>query len=55
MAATDTKDYIVWIRQDPARRQRREVSRRRQRHSRVYYVDPGINGTIRKLAERQAT
>ncbi len=45
---TDTKEYFVWHRQDPAggNAQKYLVD---ETGTPVYFVDPGINGTIRKL------
>jgi hypothetical protein len=45
---SDTKEYFVWHRQDPAggNAQKYLVD---ETGTPVYFVDPGINGTIRKL------
>jgi putative OPT family oligopeptide transporter len=45
---TDTREYFVWHRQDPAggNAQKYLVD---ETGTPVYFVDPGINGTIRKL------
>lgn len=48
----DTKEYNVWFRQDPSggNAEKYLVD---DSGTPVYYVDPGINGTIRELADKQ--
>jgi putative OPT family oligopeptide transporter len=50
--APDTKEYLVWHRQDPSggNAQKFLVD---DSGTPVYFVDPGINGTIRKLPNGQ--
>jgi len=50
--ATDTKEYNVWFRQDPSggNAEKYLVD---DAGTPVYFVDPGINGTIRKLPNGQ--
>jgi putative OPT family oligopeptide transporter len=45
---TDTKSYNIWIRQDASGGNAEKYFVDDNGHP-VYYVDPGINGTIRKL------
>ncbi|HKR65176.1 MAG TPA: oligopeptide transporter, OPT family [Thermoanaerobaculia bacterium] len=45
---TDTKTYNVWFREDPSGGNAEKYLVDDAGHP-VYYVDPGINGTIRKL------
>jgi putative OPT family oligopeptide transporter len=49
---TDTREYLVWHRQDPAggNAEKYLVD---ESGTPVYFVDPGINGTIRKLPNGQ--
>jgi putative OPT family oligopeptide transporter len=49
---SDTKEYNVWFRQDPSggNAEKYLVD---DAGTPVYYVDPGINGTIRELADKQ--
>ncbi len=49
---TDSKEYNVWFRQDPSggNAEKYLVD---DSGKPVYYVDPGINGTIRELADKQ--